>query len=64
MRREKGSLLAVPVEFVDASPPETFLPISEVHFQQVHSKLILVNNNDVSWKNLSYLNSKEYIIII
>lgn len=48
MRRDKGSLLAVPVDKIDDPPPETFLSVAENLKQQVFSKLLLAGPNDVS----------------
>lgn len=48
MRREKGSLLAVPVQDIESCPPATFLSVAENSCQPVYSKLLLANDNDVS----------------
>lgn len=49
MRREKGTLIAVPVDDIESSPPTTFLSVSENSCQQVYSKLLLAQNIDVSF---------------
>ncbi|XP_034188782.1 E3 ubiquitin-protein ligase RNF10 [Osmia lignaria lignaria] len=46
MRREKGSLLAVPVGSV-AQSPTNFFPLSETISSRVYSKLLLANTEDV-----------------
>ncbi|XP_003705539.1 E3 ubiquitin-protein ligase RNF10 [Megachile rotundata] len=46
MRREKGSLLAVPVGSVTQSPTN-FFPLSEAISSQVYSKLLIANSEDV-----------------
>ncbi|XP_058800083.1 E3 ubiquitin-protein ligase RNF10 [Phymastichus coffea] len=47
MRRQKGSMLAVPVSDIEACPPTTFLSVAENSCQQVYSKLLLANDNDI-----------------
>ncbi|XP_076669031.1 E3 ubiquitin-protein ligase RNF10 isoform X1 [Andrena cerasifolii] len=46
MRREKGSLLAVPFGSITQSPTN-FFPASETISRQVYSKLLIANTNDV-----------------
>ncbi|CAL7947108.1 unnamed protein product [Xylocopa violacea] len=46
MRREKGSLLAVPVGTVSQNPVN-FLPLSETISSQVYSKLLIASTEDV-----------------
>ena len=46
MRREKGSLLAVPFGSTTQSPTN-FFPASETISRQVYSKLLIANTNDV-----------------
>lgn len=47
MRREKGSLLAVPVGSTIQNPTN-FFPVSESISNQVYSKLLIANTKDVS----------------
>ncbi|XP_031778817.1 RING finger protein 10 [Nasonia vitripennis] len=47
MRREKGTLIAVPVNDIESAPPSTFLSVSENSCQQVYSKLLLAQNADI-----------------
>ncbi|CAK9796034.1 RING finger protein 10 [Anthophora quadrimaculata] len=46
MRREKGSLLAVPVGSINQNPTN-FFPVSESVSSQVYSKLLIANTKDV-----------------
>ncbi|XP_012349997.1 RING finger protein 10 [Apis florea] len=46
MRREKGSLLAVPVGSVIQNPTN-FFPVSDIISNQVYSKLLIANTKDV-----------------
>ncbi|OAD56762.1 RING finger protein 10, partial [Eufriesea mexicana] len=46
MRREKGSLLAVPVGSI-LQTPTNFFPVSETISTQVYSKLLIANRDDV-----------------
>lgn len=47
MRREKGSLLAVPVGSIIQNPTN-FFPVSDIISNQVYSKLLIANTKDVS----------------
>lgn len=47
MRREKGSLLAVPVGSLIQNPTN-FFPLSETISNQVYSKLLIASTEDVS----------------
>lgn len=47
MRREKGSLLAVPVGSLIQNPTN-FFPLSETNRNQVYSKLLIASTEDVS----------------
>ena len=47
MRREKYSLIAVPVDDIDSLPPSNFLSVAETYNQQVYSKLLLAQKTDV-----------------
>lgn len=49
MRREKNSLFAIPVKSA-IQPPTTFLSVSENTDNQIYSKLLIANMNDVSSK--------------
>lgn len=51
MRREKGTLIAVPVDDIESPPPSTFVSVAQSFRQQVYSKLLLAKNNDVSCFN-------------
>lgn len=51
MRREKNSLFAIPVKSA-IQPPTTFLSVSENTDNQIYSKLLIANMNDVSSKKL------------
>lgn len=49
MRREKDSVLATPVEStMYASPPATFLSVSENSNNEIYSKLLIASVQDVS----------------
>ncbi|KAK2586251.1 hypothetical protein KPH14_001507 [Odynerus spinipes] len=47
MRREKGSLLAMPASEPLAPTPTTFFPVSKECSKQVYSKLLIANPNDI-----------------
>ncbi|KAJ8680100.1 hypothetical protein QAD02_015887 [Eretmocerus hayati] len=47
MRREKGTLIAIPVNEIECAPPKTFLTVAENSHQQVYSKLLLAQDNDI-----------------
>ena len=47
MRREKNSLFTTPVKSA-VRPPTTFLSVSENADNQIYSKLLIANVNDVS----------------
>lgn len=47
MRRERGTLEAVPVEQWDLRPPVPLLSVSESAVDTVYAKLLLANNSDV-----------------
>lgn len=48
MRRERGSVLATPVESMANPPPATFLSASGTFVNQIYSKLLLASLQDVS----------------
>lgn len=49
MRREKKKLIAMPVYKIEASPPTTFVSVSENTNKNIYSKLLLAENKDVSF---------------
>lgn len=49
MRRERGSLEAVPVEQWDLRPPVSLLSVSESAVDTIYAKLLLADTSDVSW---------------
>lgn len=48
MRRERGSVLATPVESTTHIPSTTFLSASENSDNQIYSKLLIASVQDVS----------------
>lgn len=49
MRRERGSLEAVPVEQCELRPPVSLLSVSESSVDTVYAKLLLADTADVSF---------------
>lgn len=49
MCREKGSLLAVPVNDMEKSSRTTFFSVSESFQRHIYSKLLLAEDEDVSY---------------
>lgn len=47
MRREKGSLLAIPASESFTPTPMTFFPVSKEHNEQVYSKLLIASPSDI-----------------
>lgn len=47
MRRKRGSLLATPVQHTDTLDPINFITVTQ-HTEQIYSKLLIANDNDVS----------------
>lgn len=49
MRREKNSLIAMPVIDVETPAPIEFLSLNDFSCKQAHSKLLLAQTKDVSF---------------